>query len=141
MRFKTISLVTLLSVSFLCTSARAESKWSLKKILPVSFEKKSSVDLPDPIGSPPAVSPMKKMTSGTRNLFSKTKKAITPDWRMGGKKKKGATSKMKQSLTRVGDSIKAVPKKMFAPLKNLGRTEPKKPKTVNEFLSLPRPEY
>lgn len=141
MRFKTISLVTLLSVSSLSTSAHAESKWSLKKILPVSFEKKSSIDLPDPLGSPPAVSPMKKMSSGTRNFFAKTKKAIAPDWRMSGKKKKRTNSKMKQSLTRVGNSIKSVPKKMFAPLKNLGRSEPKKPTTVNEFLSLPRPEY
>lgn len=119
----------------------ADEGWSLSKLNP--FSKTSSTK-----SSPPQAknfnssakpsyrktepSTMDKISSGTKNMVSKTKTALTP----GG----GKTAKAKPAANTVQTKSKDGQKKSWVPSWLSKKEEPKKAQTIPEFLNQPRPK-
>ena len=131
MRFNPIVLAILVG-TFFSGVASADSKWSLKSLIPTSKES-STIQKKKP-------SVIKRVSASSKSLMTKTKNLVVPKW--GPKKRKAKNSMIKRSWNKVKTDAGRVKKAMVSPLKKLVTPkEPEQPKTVNEFLALPRPEF
>ena len=125
-----LAIVIVLSLQL---DAFGESKWSIKRMIPGSkIDARSKSQQ-----TKPAV--FRKVAGDSKTLLTKTRKAITPNWM----KPKKSTKKplVHRSWQGVRKTMSSAGKKVLAPFKKLGRNEPEPPRTVSEFLALPKPKF
>ena len=132
------------------SSTLAQSKWSLKNLLP-GDKKVESTSLPRPEGRTSIgkqepgnafTAPFKRMSDDTKRLLEKTK-SLVPSWVAPKPKRKTKESPnvVTSSFRKVNSELKVAHQKMMAPWRNFGKSpEPEKPRTVGQFLSQPRPK-
>jgi hypothetical protein len=130
-------------------SAFGESKWSLSNLIP-GGKTSGKTSLPRPEGQSLTkkqsgsafTAPFKRIGNDTKKLFGKTK-SLVPSWAFpeSRKKAKKSSNVVADSFHKVNSEVKVAHRKMLEPWKKLGKDpEPKKPRTVGEFLSLDRPK-
>jgi hypothetical protein len=87
-----------------------------------------------------APSTWSRMTSGTKSVIAKTTDALNP-WDDGQPAPRSVTGS-NSVFSPASTSKKESEKKSFLPSWNWGaEEEEKRPKTVNDFLALPKPEF
>ena len=105
---------------------------TLSKLNPFS---KKTPDKPATNGRKPAPpSTLDKISSGTKNAFTKTNQAINP-WA-----KKSPTTTSRTGGNQPANRPKPAEKKSFLSSMWPAKEEPQKPKTVSEFLAQPKPK-
>lgn len=119
---------------------QAESKWSFKKMVPAWGKKDAP---PSGLYSKSKEPSMwTKMGNSSKRMVAKTKDAV-PDWLMPETQSKVRKSSdaVKTSADRVRDEARTARRNIFAPWNSSEQEEEKeRPKTVPDFLALPKPE-
>ena len=137
MRIARLAMLLVAVSWFTADPACAESRWSLKKLLP-SFGKKD--DTPRglyPESNEPSM--WQKMNTGTKAFFAKTKEAIPP-WLMPETQERVRQSgnSVVSSGERFREEAKTARRNFFAPWAQ--SKEPERPTDVSDWLGQPRPE-
>jgi hypothetical protein len=119
---------------------QAESKWSFKKMVPAWGKKDTP---PSGLYSKSKEPSMwTKVSSSSKRMVAKSKEAV-PDWLMPetqGKVRKSSDA-VKSSAERVREEARTARRNIFAPWSSTEQEEEKeRPKTVPDFLALPKPE-
>jgi hypothetical protein len=136
-KFARLAMIVVTISWMTADSAHAESKWSLKKLIP-SFGKEESPPR-ESLAERKEPSVWTRMNQGTKAFFAKTKEAVPP-WLMPetqGRVRQSSQS-LRQSSERMRGEAKVARRNFFAPWSQ--PDEPDKPESVSEWLSLDRPE-
>lgn len=133
-RTRLILVGTCLVFLFSTVGMAADESWSLSKLNP--FSKSSSTKTTPRSNGRKAAPPStwEKVSSGTKNALTKTNETINP-WA----KKSPATTK-RTANKQPANRPKATEKKSLLGSIWPAKEEPKKPATVSEFLSQPKPK-
>ncbi len=153
MNHRWIGLVIALSLlAYIASSpALAESGWKMPNLNPFAGKstdaappkKSSGFKMPSLVPSwakkdskkPSQASAWSKISDGTKQFFTKTKDVLTP-W--DNPPKKASSSSISQRF-HMGGSSEKTKKKSFFTSWMTEKEEPKKPRSVSEFLKQPRP--
>jgi hypothetical protein len=131
-RTRSILVGACLLLMFASLGISDDQSWSLSKLNPFS---KTTSTKPKTIERKPAPpSTWGKVSSGTKNSLTKTNETINP-WA-----KKSSPTTSRTSSKQPANQPKAAEKKSFLSSMWPAKEEPKKPKTVSEFLAQPKPK-
>ena len=138
MRFIRLAIVAMALSLFAISAVHAESKWSFKRLMPgADKESKAPKGL---YGKSSEPSVWKKMNNGTKSFFAKSKQMV-PSWLMPETqtRAKKSESSLKRSTNRIKNELRTARRNIAAPWTR-PKEAPEAPKTVSDFLALPKPE-
>ena len=138
MKFTRLAIITVVLSVAIPAVGRAESKWSLKKLMPNFGKKESAPRGLYPSAETPSV--WQKRNAGTKNLLAKTKQAVPP-WLMPGTQEKVRKSSngLTESTGRIRRELRLARRNILKPWREKP-TQVETPQTVSDFLALPKPE-
>lgn len=138
MRFTRLAIFAIVLSLVASNAIRAESKWSLKSLIPGSGKKQEA-----PKGlyaEPKGPSVWQKMNNGTKSFFVKSKQMV-PSWLMPETQErvKKSENSFTRSSNRIREELRTARRNIVAPWTRPKETK-EEPKTVSDFLALPKPE-